>query len=184
MKKILLVALLATFGASAHAAPVSESGTGAYVGVGVGLSYHDTGFDNVSGDTGYKFFGGYMFTRNLGAEVGYAHTQASGTVYACEGGCYGVNLKTTVDTYYGALVAVIPLGDNFALSAKVGLASNSAKADASLYGYGASASESKSGGMYGLGARYKFTPNFAIGAEYEGYASDTALGSVNVQYAF
>jgi OOP family OmpA-OmpF porin len=178
MKKLLLAGALSALSTTVFAA----EGAGAYIGAGVGQSNHDTGYD-LSNEVGYKIFGGYMFNRWVGAEVGYARTSASGSTGSCAD-CYSINLKTTVDTVYVAAVGNLPLSQVVNLFAKAGLAANSAKATGSSGSANAEETVSKTDGMFGIGVDFNFTPSFAVGLEYDAFASDTGLGSLTAKFRF
>lgn len=134
-------------------------------------------------DTGFKLFGGYMFTPNFGAEAAYVDlgkARASVDVPPV----VGVDFKSSGFALYGTAVAPI---DNFSVFAKLGIASMKAEATA----LGVSISKTKSDFAWGVGAGYSFTKNLAARLEYErfrveleGEKSDVDLLSLGVSYRF
>jgi len=149
MKKILAVAILST----AFAAPAYAEGTGFYGALDLNtwdLSNKGTA-SNPS--TGYRIAGGYHFTPNWGAELGYA---ASGN-----GDAGGQNYK--VESTQLALIGTYPINEQFDVFGKLGYAMNKLSGDAT-----AGCSDcSKDDFMYGIGAQYNFNKQFGVRFQYE-----------------
>ena len=191
---------------------------GFYVGASIGQASVDSdssnlasqltsaGASNVSvsqddSDTAWKIYGGYQFNPYLGIEGGYADlgkytASATGRI-----GTNGFTASGDVDAYaiFADLVGHLPLMDNsLSIFGKVGMAYTKTKlnASASAAGFSASASDSDSEVVpkLGIGARYNFTKQFAIRAEYEWYfnvgdesktgESDISVWSIGATFGF
>jgi OmpA-OmpF porin, OOP family len=198
MKKLTL--------ASAVLAALAFSGTAFGQGY-VGGSFGQSDF-KVEWDTGYKLFGGYMFSPYFGVEgawvdLGKAKESASGTfLFDINGtpttvtGTLSASLKASGFALYG--VGAYPIGD-FALFGKLGMASIKAKSEACatltapVIG-SACDSESKTASdfAWGLGASYHFTKNLGARLEFERFRGkftdgdkfDIDLLSLGLQYRF
>jgi OOP family OmpA-OmpF porin len=168
MKKQVLVAILG----SALALPLAAQAEGGYVGVNVGSAKTKESFDGISRsekNTGYKLYGGFDFTKNFGAEIGYVDFgKVSDPI-----GSY----KTRA--FYAAATGTLPLNEQFSLLAKVGVTANRLKWNENG---GDSGTEKNTNAMFGVGAAYNFTKNLSVVAEYEnfGKAVDEADGNVKV----
>jgi OOP family OmpA-OmpF porin len=160
----VLVAATALGASSASFAQVAKpADAGFYIGGSVGQSTADcnatarTSCDDE--DTAWKIFGGYQFNRNFAAELGYSElgeVSSSGP------------FSTKVDSKLWDLVGVgsIPLGNNFSLYGKLGAYRADAELSSSV---GVSGDKSTTDLTYGLGARYDFTRNFGVRAEWQRY---------------
>ncbi|HHF3033024.1 TPA: outer membrane beta-barrel protein [Vibrio diabolicus] len=168
-KTWLMTALLATCSV-ANAAP--------YVGVSVGqASFGDVnGSLSAGGNTATttfkleddsslsgKVFGGYKFNEYISLEA------AIGGYDALDG-----NVVTVGDMKFLAIQpkATLPIGDHFNLFAKAGLSYFNAEVKVSNAVLGGSTghttlSDSTVTGMYGLGAEFAITKNFALQVEWE-----------------
>ncbi|WP_374511586.1 outer membrane beta-barrel protein [Niveibacterium sp.] len=146
---------------------------GGYLGLAAGMSDHSNN-GNLANKTGFKLFGGYMFNKNFGLEGGYATTKSSDD-----------NFELTADSFYAAAVANWPVTGAFDLYAKAGLGFNTFD-HGGIYGDigGGQPSTSETSAMFGIGTRYRFTPNFSVQAEYERYHSDTGLISAGLTISF
>jgi len=171
MKRLL--AASAVTAALAFSAAASAQG---YVGASVGQSKLDLDCAGLTTcdtkDTGWKVFGGYMFTPYLGVEgaylnlgkatgsgttlVGKTTLTASGTLKASGFGLWGVG--------------AFPIGDG-SIFAKVGLASIQNKLDSTGSAGGAFATGSEKATLsdfsFGVGGQYNFMPNFGARIEWE-----------------
>ncbi len=162
----------------------TASAQSAYVGIGVGeghmtvpsvsttfLGLPVSGSGDKTTDTAWKLYGGYNFTPNWGVEIGY---NDFGNRYSLHGNIgaspFTVN-DVKADNWYLAGTGTLPLGSNFALFAKLGWARNhSDGGSACVAGACLSVgSENRSEVMYGIGASYSFTKNWAAQLEYEDY---------------
>ena len=158
MKKIIAVALLSI----AFAAPAFAEGTGFYGALDLNtwsLSNKPAGADNPS--TGYRIAGGYHFTPNWGAELGY--TESGNASYA------GVDYK--VKSTQIAATGTYPINEQFDVFAKLGYAANKLSTDATCDQC------SKSDFMYGIGAQYNFNKQFGIRLQYEDIGKVTDTGT-------
>lgn len=117
-----------------------------------------------SSDTSYKAFGGYQFSPNVGAEVGYNNLGKDFTMTVPGGVATG---KLT--NWYGAAVGTIPLGSGFSLLGKLGLARNEAD-------FGGAGKDTRTGLMMGVGAEYAISPTLSARLEYEDYGKFTDGG--------
>jgi OOP family OmpA-OmpF porin len=200
LKSVLAGSVIIAAGAISSAALAQG-----YIGASIGQSDYKvdcTGLTTCdTKDTGYKLFGGYMFTPNLGIEAGWVDLgkmtgSAQAGVIETEGGPIvvsgSVELKSS-GPFLGALAAA-PLGQA-SLFAKVGLADLKTDLTASVMGLSASTSTRHTDVFYGFGASYKFAKNFAVRAEWErfrikysdgveAYKDDVDLLSVGFTYHF
>jgi OOP family OmpA-OmpF porin len=159
-----------------------------YVGASIGQSELKEdcipGFACDFKDTGFKLYGGYMFTPNLGVEGAYVDL---GKARLSVGSASG-DLEATGFALLGK--AVLPI-DQFSLFAKLGFAYLDTEFSATGPGGSASISESNTDVVWGVGAGYSFTRNLGVRVEYErfraelpGVKSDVDLLSVGVTYRF
>jgi len=136
-------------------------------------------------DTGFKAFGGYMFTPNLGIEgayvdLGKAKVSAPGASAELKSSGFGV---------WG--VAVLPI-DRFSIFGKAGFAYLDTKLTGSVSGFGSgSESESNANPAFGVGAAFDITKEVAVRVEYErfrvefqGEKSNVDLFSAGVVFRF
>jgi hypothetical protein len=180
MKKMAVAGLLTAMMAGASAQ--------VYVGGTVGVSQLEldcTGATTCD-DTGSgsKIYGGYKFTPNVGAEVGYINF---GKAKAADSSL-AVTLKSKA--MYVAVSGRADMTPNFALSGRLGLANVKATGEVSGYLVG-SDSESSTKAYLGVAAEYAFTKNFKGVAsadftqtEFGGDSGAVRLFSVGVQYDF
>ena len=192
MKRLLTASLIAASLASG-AAFAQSPGVGPYVGGSIGMANYSTDESCVGDcdktDIGFKVFGGYMFTPNLGAEVGYGafgkakiNTDVLGTL---------VNAELKSSGFHGFLTAQYPV-DNWAVFGKIGFAYLDNEITVTAPGVGAaSESDSSTEFAWGLGFTYMFNKNLGVRGEYENYkysfddASDNiSLWSIGIQYKF
>ncbi len=149
MKKIIAVALFSMF-----TAPAFAEGTGFYGALDVNtwtLSNKGAGVDNPS--AGLRVAGGYHFTPNWGAELGYTESGNGKT----PAGDYKV---TSVQL---ALTGTYPVNEQFDVFAKVGFAANKMSGAATA----GCPNCTKDDGMYGLGAQYNFNKQVGVRLQYE-----------------
>jgi OmpA-OmpF porin, OOP family len=187
MKRLLTASILAASLASG-AAFAQSPGVGPYVGGSVGWSNYSG--DSCVGDCdktdiGFKAFGGYMFTPNFGAEIGYG---GFGKATIGISGLGNAELKSS--GFHGFLTAQYPV-ENFAFFGKLGFAWLDNEVTVNTPFGSASDSDSSTEFAWGLGVTYMFNKNVGIRGEYENYkydwrgASDNiGLWSVGVQYKF
>ena len=187
MKRLLTASILAASLASG-AAFAQSLGVGPYVGASLGMSnYSDEGCvgDCDKTDIGGKVFGGYMFTPNFGAEIGYG---AFGKAKVGISGIGNAELKSS--GFHGFLTAQYPV-DNWAIFGKIGFAYLDNEIDVNALGVSMSDSDSSTEFAWGLGITYMFNKNLGIRGEYENYkysfddASDNiGFWSLGIQYKF
>ncbi len=175
-KKILAVAILA-----AITAPAMADNTGKFYIAG---DYGTTSWTNNSlfpTPGNLTLAGGYNFSSQLAAEVGY--TMFGDSTLTGPGG--SATIKTS--SFYAAAVGSFPINDQFSLFGKLGITSNKLDVTGVL-----PFSESKSGLMYGLGASYNLSGQTSLRAQYVSfgdYDSSTAplkasIFSIGVAYTF
>lgn len=169
----------------------SASGQEGRFYLGAGGGYSDLGFDSgditsaaaaagVTGtttsvddnDIGWKLFGGYQFTRNWGLEVFYADLgdgSASFTATAPFAGT--LNISTDASGFGAAATGTYPINNQFGVHAKLGVFrwDVDAQAAAVVAGVTATASADDTGTdlMFGVGASYNFNQNSSVRIEWE-----------------
>ena len=181
---------------------------GFYVGGSIGYSNLDAGGDEAEleaallgegvtatvdiddTDMGWNIFGGYNFNQYFGAEIGYvdlgeASADIAVTVPAIVGGSADVGL-TGVTLH---AVASYPVYEQIDLFAKAGAIFWDADLDVSVAGVDVlSDSDDGTDFTFGLGAKYNFSNNVTVRAEWNRYMdvgdSDIDLFSVGVLYNF
>ena len=184
MKRLLTSFLLAASLASG-AAFAQSPGVGPYVGGSIGLSDYDWSGGCVGDcdktDIGFKLYGGYMFTPNFGAEIGYG---GFGKAKVSVPNVGNAELKSS--GFHGFLTAQYPI-DNWALFGKLGFAWLDNEVEANNF----SDSDSSTKLAWGLGATYMFNPNWGLRGEYENYDYDfrgetdsITMWSLSIQYKF
>ncbi|HZX26317.1 MAG TPA: outer membrane beta-barrel protein [Telluria sp.] len=157
------VAIAALFAAVSHTAAAEQF----YIGADVGA----TKFQGISGNkTSYGVYGGYQFQENFSAELGL---RRMGDLTM-----YGVDVKT--DQAALSLIARLPLSNGFHVYGRLGY--NYLDVNAS-YG-GNHGNGNTSGGLYGLGVGYDFTPAVSARIELQRPTSDTTNLSAGVSFKF
>jgi OOP family OmpA-OmpF porin len=185
MKKNILFALIA-----AMAAPLAAHAEGAYIGANVGRAEQKVDLDGFSfkeHKTAYKVYGGYHYTQNFGAEIGFADLREIEKT----GG--GARIAAKPQSLYVAATGTLPLNEQFALIGKAGVAFNHVKVSASEPGYSASGSDNQTSPYVSVGAAFVLNKNVSFVAEYEYFgkvAKDDGayikanLVSAGVRYSF
>jgi OmpA-OmpF porin, OOP family len=167
------------------AAPLALAGqdSGGYFGATVGQS-SDSDYCSDPGslvvascdtkDTAYKVFGGYRFTRNVGAELSYvdlgkfhATGTSAGLPFDVKTGVTGVTLQA---------VGIAPYGNEFSFMGRVGGIYWDMKTSASLAGMSGSTGDHGFDLALGVGAQYKFTLNAGVRLDFDYYPN---LGNNN-----
>jgi OOP family OmpA-OmpF porin len=166
-KSTPIAVLVAAAGLAASSASFAQAtkpaDAGFYIGGSVGEASGDcnataqTSCDDK--DTAWKIFGGYQLNRNFAVELGYSDL---GEVSSS--GPFGTKVESTL----WDLVAVgsLPLGNNFSLYGKLGAYRAEAELSSNV---GVSGDKKTTDLTYGLGARYDFTRNLAVRAEWQRY---------------
>jgi OOP family OmpA-OmpF porin len=165
--------------------PAAAQGSGWYAGISAGPTSADV-CDDLSGlglascddsDTGFKVFGGKALSPNFALELGFVDL---GKVTAT--GPLG-SAKVTVDGLQFAGLVVGPINPSFSVFGKIGLF----LWDVSATGPGGSLSDDGSDFMFGVGAAWNLTPQFALRAEWEQFdidGDDVTMISAGVQFRF
>lgn len=191
MKKQLSILALGI----AITAPFSAFAEGAYVGVNAGRAHHKVNYaDGESAKdnkTGYKLYAGYNFNPNFGLEGGY--TQLGKLTDSWVDGTDSGTNTFKARAIYAAATATLPLNEQFALFAKLGVAQTRVKGSFEENGVlDSTLSKSKTNALFGIGASFNITKELTVVAEYENYGKVTAedvklktnLLSVGLRYAF
>jgi OmpA-OmpF porin, OOP family len=170
------VALFAALACACVALPAQSQDRGAYLGGGLGQTRMTDWCDDTSGgtttgafaplplfscedtDTGWKVFGGYQFNRYISVEATYINW---GKVSATFGASGQRELTAKQQSWGAAALGSLPLGESFALLAKLGTLVTKQNVDV----------QNEPGAEteihYGLGARYRFVENGAVRVEWE-----------------
>lgn len=169
MSKALAVLPLAVLLAAQHAFAEGLAAQG-YVGLSAGQS--TTSFDarNVSGlgtvsasdnlrKTAYKFYVGYDFNRNWGAEIGYADLGRPGFSYT-SGGLPG-SAEAKESAWYLAAKGNWPVNQRFNLFGKLGGTRNRLEVNG--------ADAAKTDWLLGVGAEYSVSKQVGVRLEYEDF---------------
>ena len=166
-KSTPIAVLVAAAGLAASSASFAQAtkpaDAGFYIGGSVGEASGDcnataqTSCDDK--DSAWKIFGGYQLNRNFAVELGYSDL---GEVSSS--GPFGTKVESTL----WDLVAVgsLPLDNNFSLYGKLGAYRAEAELSSNV---GVSGDKKTTDLTYGLGARYDFTRNLAVRAEWQRY---------------
>ncbi|BBJ23080.1 hypothetical protein W01_10070 [Candidatus Nitrotoga sp. AM1P] len=120
-------------------------------------------------DTGYKIYGGYQIDKNWGVETTYFDL-GKATVHDSVNNGFAItpvyaSIGATAWGFAGTFTT--PIYNNVSLFGKIGLIRSELKARASIRGVDNQAKEFSTGVNFGLGAKYDFTRNFVIRAEWE-----------------
>ncbi len=162
-KKIAAAAALAFIATSAFAAQP----TAFYGGVDVGSTKIDDFDDSKASFGGFL---GYGFNQNVAVELGYR--QLGKFDYL------GVDVKAK-QTHL-SVIGSWPLNPQLDLYGRLGYNQLRAEASYGNYTYG----EDTSGGLYGIGLNYSFTPAIAGRIEVQKPSSDSTNISVGVAFKF
>jgi OOP family OmpA-OmpF porin len=185
LKKTTIAALMAASGLAVSSASFAQANKveGFYIGGSYGQTEAQgscpAGFSCDLKDTGWKVFGGYRLNRNFAVE-GFYGNWGEITV-----GVGAASAKVESTTFGVAALGILPLGEQFELFGKLGLGSTDIEATGSGPGGSATASDSGSDVLFGVGAAFNFTRNFAIRAEWERLNdSEIDILSIGLQYRF
>ena len=112
-------------------------------------------------DSAGKVYGGYRIHRHFAAEAFYADW---GKIRVTRG---GFTATGELKSYGIAGLGILPVGRDFELFGKLGLAHS--RQQPTAIGGGVTLPERNTGadGLIGLGAAYNFTPNLGVRAEWE-----------------
>ena len=178
MKATAVIAVLGLAGA-AFALPAaaqyrdrSPALSSAYVGANIGQSKFRNACNGFTGcddkDTAFKLFGGYQFTPNIAAELGYTDLGKIG----------GINVKG--NAWDLSAVGMWPLASQISLLGRLGAYHGELKDGGS---------DTKNGLTFGLGAQYDFNRNIGVRAEWQRFNNmssnvDVDVLSVGALYRF
>lgn len=184
----------ATLAAAALLGTSAAAANQPYIGVSVGQADYKldtTGATSAdTRDTGYKVYGGTMFTPNFGLEAAYFDLgQATGALSLPGVGSVGITGKASGISLVG--IAAAPFGDA-AVFAKAGFARVRGEVEARTPLGNVSESDSSLQPTFGVGASYAFTSNVSARIEWERFRvryaddlkEDTDLVSAGVVYRF
>lgn len=149
-------------------------------------------------DTSWKMFGGYQINQNFAVELGYSNLGEvrADTPSFVFGGLTVPPATTRIETTAWELVGVgsLPMADRFSLFGKLGLYRAETKIDIAFEGAGSVTDDDNNVGLtLGVGARYDFTRNLGIRAEWQRYSevaaadfgeSDVDVISIGVLWRF
>ncbi len=128
------------------------------VGIDARNNLKDGPSSSVKNGYGGKLFAGYQLTENFGAEVGGFRSGTVKRTYVINGA--NIEQASKVNVFYLAGTARLPLGEKFALNARLGVArgkisgTNVLPVNSTIIG-------SKTGALVGLGGEYRVTPKIA-----------------------
>jgi OmpA-OmpF porin, OOP family len=150
-----------------------------YIGGSVGQSKFDVDCSGATcddTDTAFRVFGGYMFNKHFGVELGYADLGKLTITGALPPfGTVSASLK--VKAFDLVAVGVLPIGDKFSVYGKLGMyRADSDLSASSTTGLSGSTSDNNTDITGAIGAGYNFTKNLGIRAEYQRYSK---VGSDN-----
>ena len=148
-----------------------------YVGIAGGPTKHNFSCSGTSScdtsDVGYKLFGGYKFTPMFAGELGYTDFGKE----KAKLGSASSDIRTTSLWVGGA--AFFDLAPSLTASARLGIASNKAKAAASFGGSSVSSSNTKASPYFGLGIGYEFAPQITITGGLDFTKSEASIGGIS-----
>jgi OmpA-OmpF porin, OOP family len=173
MKKTLsILAVVATTAAVPAFAQMFAPGAG-YIGAGIGrgnLNINGTEFTGLNNatvgdtDTSWTVRGGWRFHPYMAVEVGYYEF---GTYdFRGTAGPITVTGDAKVESYSLSLVGILPLGEQFEGYGRIGYAHTKAKFSANAAIASAFAADTQEEATYGIGARWHFTRNWSLFAEW------------------
>lgn len=175
-----------------------------YLGASVGKTQGDIDTNDIGGgfsgsvddrDTGWKVYGGGMFNRNIGVELGYVDlgtTSIRGNI-----GAVTTNMDAETEGISLALVGAIPLGQftsygqGLSLTGKVGIFRW--KSDDTRFSCAGASCTTRgeirdTDPLIGVGLKYDFHRNLALRLDYEQYQNvantDYNLWTVGLQAGF
>jgi OmpA-OmpF porin, OOP family len=171
------------------AAIAQSPDAGFYLGGALGQSkfkeWCDTGGSTITlprcedSDTAWKLLGGYRFNRYVAAEASYIRW---GEVSAST----STNVDVAAEQYsYGlAVVGTLPLGPGFELFGKAGFVMTEQETRR-IRPNPSTVNRDETELHYGLGAKYAFTRNWAVRAEWENTDKlKVEMLSIGVEYRF
>ena len=178
-----LDAFLLLAGFTAMSAAYAGQDSGGYFGASIGrVSYSDSCSDTGGlavtscddKDTSFKIFGGYRFTRNVAVEAAYVDLGSVRETRSFLGSPVDIKVDGTGVTLQA--VGIVPFGNEFSVMGRVGAIFWDLKSSASVSGISDSTSDTGVDIALGIGAQYKFAPNFGVRADLDYYPN---LGNNN-----
>lgn len=169
---------LALTGAFAHA----DDQTGFYAGSGAGLYYVD--FDGLDFDEGaatVRVFGGYELNKYVAFEAGYTK------LFESSGDILGANIDVDGSSWDVSVRPTLPITDNFRAFGIAGWTQYDFKISVEAQGLTASDSDKEDELMFGIGAAFDITDNWALRGEWvtvDVSDADFGLVSVSATYNF
>lgn len=164
-----------------------------YFGVGAGSGHLNrsgtdlTGLDNASldrQDTTWTVRGGWRFSPFGAVEVGYYDLGRYDFHGPTVAGQVPVNGSAKAQSVGISLVGIIPI-QNFDLYGRIGYAHSELKFNANTRLLNAHENERQDEATYGLGARWNFTPNWGLFAEWmknDRIRVDSYLGGIDFRF--
>ena len=192
MKKVLAgLCVAATMASVSGAALAAEDGF--YGAVDIGQSTgHDVcdpfaGIAITSCDDkaiSYRLGGGYNFNQNFGAEISYTDYGNQNLSGIDLGTGIPVSAKFEATAFQVVGTGTLPVGNQFSLTAKAGLAAVNLDAKGTVLGFSFSESANDTQFVWGLGAQFDATQNIGIRVNYEnlgtvGKASTTGTSKLS-----
>jgi OOP family OmpA-OmpF porin len=172
-KRLAVLAAAVALGLAGTAS--AQNTAGSYIGASIGQT--DPSDGDLDSDTGFKLFGGYMYTPALGVEVGYL----DGGEFDGKGGFSGGSAE--MDGAYVAGVGSFAASDRIVIFGKVGFLHWGLDTNSPGGGRG---EDDGTELMLGLGVEYLINPGLSVGAEYNQYndVGDTDVDGLflNVRY--
>lgn len=142
--------------------------------------------------TAYKLFAGYSFNPSFAIEAGYADLGKPSSKFVLPTETIPQTQKESA--WFVAGKGTLPINEQFNLFGKLGITQNKVSASWSDSGGGGSASNSRSGVLYGIGAEYNATKQVGIRLEYEDFGkfgnstgtgrTNTSMWSTGLSYKF
>lgn len=175
MKKIAFA--LITTAAALGAASVQAQELKPYVGVGVVSSEHkyNAANDTSNGDRkstewGGKIYGGVQLDKTWGVEAGY--TDFGKSSYGYSVGANNGRIESDAKSFYLAGKGTFPVGQQLALTGKLGVAHNKNDVKASGLAVAYNGDSSRNALYAAVGAEYAFTDKLSGVLEYEHYGKN------------
>ena len=155
--------LIIAMGAALGLVSTLAHADGGYAGLSVGsaeqkksVEFSSTNIDRTKDTTtAFKLLVGYQYNPTFGVEAGWVHHGSSDVKLS------GLVATLKPESFYAAGTATLPLGNQFALFGKLGLANHRTK-------FGGS-TRTNTGAFAGAGLSYAFTPTVAGVVEYEDF---------------
>jgi hypothetical protein len=161
-----LAILLTMAGGAAHAAE-----QGFFAEVGAGFTTMDSGLDGVPGvsvddeDVFFSIGGGYNFNNMFAAEAGYIDLGE-----ASVSNIFGDKATISADGFYFGPRLTIGVTEQLDAYARIGLLAWDAEVTSN---FGLSGQDDGTDVYFGIGAAWNLSPQFAVGADWTRYATES-----------